>query len=205
VLFVSHNMASVKSLCQKGILLEKGSVKYIGDIRDTVEYYIGEGGSAENQYFEDLQVAPGNDVVRIKSFEILPCKPQANIDIESGVKFRLQFMCYKPDAMLDVNLLIRTLDDIVVAKVGQILGRKGEKDSKIGLYTAELVIPKYTLNAGRYKVEVIFGENQSYIVYRGFEQRFAIDNTVSDMGFNQNAQPGLLRLCNDDFNVQFVK
>ena len=205
VLFVSHNMASVKSLCHKGILLEKGQVKYMGGINDTIDQYIGEGGSAENQYFDDLAVAPGNDVVRIKSFEILPCKPQANIDIESGVKFRLQFMCYKPDAMLDVSLLIRTLDDIVVAKVGQMFGEKGEKDSKMGMYTAELVIPQYTLNAGRYKVEVIFGENQSYIVYRGFEQSFAVDNTVSDMGYNQNAQPGILRLCNNDFTVQYMK
>ena len=202
VLFVSHNMASVKALCTRGVLLEQGQVKYMGGIKDTVDYYIGEGGSSENQYFDDLATAPGNDVIRIKSFEILPGKPQANIDIESGIKFRLKFMCYKPDAMLDVNMLIRTMDDIMVVQLGQGLTSTGEKDSKVGMYSAEFDIPKYTLNAGRYKAEIFFGENQRYMVYSGFEQCFEVANTLSDMGFNQSVLPGMLRLKNE-FKVQF--
>ena len=202
VLFVSHNMASVKALCTRGVMLENGMVKYMGGIKDTVDYYIGEGGSSENQYFDDLATAPGNEIIRIKSFEILPGKPQANIDIESGIKFRLKFMCYKPDAMLDVNMLIRTMDDIMVVQLGQGLTSTGEKDSKVGMYSAEFDIPKYTLNAGRYKAEIFFGENQRYMVYSGFEQCFEVANTLSDMGFNQSVLPGMLRLKNE-FKVQF--
>ena len=58
VLFVSHNMASVKALCTRGVMLENGMVKYMGGIKDTVDYYIGEGGSSENQYFDDLATEP---------------------------------------------------------------------------------------------------------------------------------------------------
>ena len=202
VLFVSHNMASVKKLCKHGVLLENGMLKYMGGIKETVDYYIGEGGSSENQYFDDLSTAPGNDVVRIKSFEILPGKPQANIDIESGIKFRLQFMCYKKDAMLDVNMFIRTMDDIVVCQVGQMLGRVGEKDSKVGIYTVEFEIPPYTLNTGKYKAEIFFGENQKYLVFDGFCQNFEVDNTLGDMGFNQGALAGMLRLKNE-FNIRY--
>lgn len=203
VLFVSHNMASVKALCTRGVLLEQGQVKFMGGIKDTVDYYIGEGGSSENQYFDDLATSPGNDIIRIKSFEILPGKPQANIDIESGIKFRLKFMCYKADAMLDVNIFIRTMDDIYVCQVGHLLGSVGEKDSKKGLYAAELKIEPYVLNAGRYKAEVLFGENQRYVVFEGFEQNFEIDNTQSDTGFNQGVAAGVLRLNNNDFKIQF--
>ena len=203
VLFVSHNMASVKTLCTRGVLLEQGQVKFMGGIKDTVDYYIGEGGSSENQYFDDLATSPGNDIIRIKSFEILPGKPQANIDIESGIKFRLKFMCYKADAMLDVNIFIRTMDDIYVCQVGHLLGSVGEKDSKKGLYAAELKIEPYVLNAGRYKAEVLFGENQRYVVFEGFEQNFEIDNTQSDTGFNQGVAAGVLRLNNNDFKIQF--
>lgn len=202
VLFVSHNMASVKALCSRGVLLENGSVKYMGGIKETVDYYIGEGGSSENQYFEDLSKAPGNDVVRIKSFEILPEKSQANIDIESGVKFRLKFMCYKADAMLDVNMLVKTMDDVIVTQVGSVLGNIGEKDSKVGIYSVEFKIPPYTLNSGKYKVEIFFGENQRYLVYDGFEQCFEIGNTLTDMGFNQNVLPGMLRL-RLDFDIKY--
>lgn len=42
VLFVSHNMASIKTLCNKGVLLENGSVKFQGDIYDTVDLYLND-------------------------------------------------------------------------------------------------------------------------------------------------------------------
>lgn len=203
VLFVSHNMASVKSLCKTGVLLENGAIKYVGGIKDTVDYYIGEGGITENQYFEDLTIAPGNEIIRIKSFEILPAIKSSQIDIETGLNFKLQFMCYKKDAMLDVNFTVRTLDDIVVLQVGQSLGKWGEKDSRVGLYSVNFNIPKYTLNAGKYKVEVFFGENQRYLIFGGFEQCFEVENTLSDMGFNQSVLPGILRFCNKDVTVSF--
>ena len=40
VLFVSHNMAAVKSLCTRGIVLEHGKIKFSGGIDDVVEYYL---------------------------------------------------------------------------------------------------------------------------------------------------------------------
>lgn len=203
VLFVSHNMASVKALCKTGVLLENGKLKFMGDVKETVDYYIGDGGSSENQFFEDLTTAPGNDVFRIKSFEILPKVTQANIDIESGIVFRLKFLCQKPDAMLDVDMMIRTMDDVIVAQMGAPLGVFGEKDSRKGMYEVEFVVPAYTLNAGKYKAEIFFGENQRYVVFHGFEQCFEVENTLTDMGFNQNTLPGMLRLKND-FKVEYL-
>ncbi len=202
VLFVSHNMASVKSLCKTGVLLENGSVKYIGGINDTVERYIGDGGSTENQYFEDLSTAPGNDVIRIMSFEILPLDGSNQITIETGVLFRLKFMCFKENAMLDANVKVTTMDEMTIFQIGQLLGQVGNKDSKKGIYTVEFKINPYTLNAGRYKTKIFFGENQRYIVFNGFEQCFEIENTLSDMGFNQSVLPGFLRPKND-FKVTF--
>lgn len=203
VLFVSHNMASVKSLCKSGVLLENGGLKYMGGIKDTIDLYIGEGGSSENQYFEDLTTAPGNDVVRIKSFEILPLDGSGQITIETGVLFRLKFMCYKENAMLDANMEVSTMDDMTVFQVGQVLGEVGQKDSKKGIYMVEFKINPYTLNAGRYKTEIFFGENQRYLVYGGFEQCFEIENSLSDMGFNQSVMPGMLRFNNNDFIIKF--
>ena len=200
VLFVSHNMASIKQLCRSGILLENGTIKYVGDIKDTVDYYIGDGGNLENQYFEDLSTAPGNDIIRIKSFEILPLDDSNHITIETGVLFRLSFMCYKENAMMDTNLVVKSLEDITIFQIGQVLGEVGEKDSKKGIYTVEFKINPYTINAGRFKCEVFFGENQRYVVYSGFEQCFEVENTLLDMGFNQSVMPGFLRPKND-FNV----
>lgn len=48
VLFVSHNMAAVKSLCNKGIILEHGKVVFEGDIENAVSYYLGGDPEAMN-------------------------------------------------------------------------------------------------------------------------------------------------------------
>lgn len=43
VLFVSHNMAAVKSLCKKGIVLENGLLAYQGNIDESLRYYLRSG------------------------------------------------------------------------------------------------------------------------------------------------------------------
>lgn len=40
VLFVSHNMAAVRSLCTKGVLLENGAIAYQGTIDSTIKLYL---------------------------------------------------------------------------------------------------------------------------------------------------------------------
>ena len=40
VLFVSHNMASIKNLCKSGILLDKGYVKNFGLVEDVISTYL---------------------------------------------------------------------------------------------------------------------------------------------------------------------
>jgi len=53
ILFVSHNMSAVKSLCTKVILLEKGEVKKIGDTSEIINYYMeGLSGNAEDKTVE---------------------------------------------------------------------------------------------------------------------------------------------------------
>ena len=204
VLFVSHNMASVKSLCKTGVLLENGMIKYLGGINETVEHYIGDGGSSENQYFDDLHTAPGNDIIRIKSFEILPLAGSNQITIETGVLFRLKFMCYKENAMLATALNIKTMDDMIICQPAAFLGESGENDSKIAIYTIDFTLPPYMLNAGKYKAEVFFGENQKYVIFSGFEQCFEIENSLLDMGYNQSVLPGIIRPKND-FRVTYEK
>ena len=58
VLFVSHNMASVKNLCTRGVLLENGMVKYMGRIEDTIGVYLSEGKTAESVF------VPENNIVK---------------------------------------------------------------------------------------------------------------------------------------------
>ena len=86
VLFVSHNMASVKSLCKSGVLLENGMVKHVGDISSTIEQYLTskvqlydnlmdrfEGKPLPQMYVEDVRFtsAAGNIIDNTLSGEKL--------------------------------------------------------------------------------------------------------------------------------------
>ena len=48
VLFVSHNMTAVRSLCKSGILLENGMLKEIGNTADIVSHYLRRGNDIDN-------------------------------------------------------------------------------------------------------------------------------------------------------------
>jgi len=45
VLFVSHNMGAVRSLCKTGIVLQNGSVSFSGEVNEAVDYYLDEAKS----------------------------------------------------------------------------------------------------------------------------------------------------------------
>ena len=192
VLFVSHNMASVKALCKTGVLLENGMMKYTGTIEDTVEKYIGGVGNEGNKYFSDLASAPGNDKIRILSFEALPADGSSQITIDTGVLLRVRFMNFVENAMLDTNFAVSTVDDIDLFSIGTMLYGY-EKASKRGIYTVEYLIPPRYLNAREYIAEVHFGENQQYILLSDFTMRFRVENTMKDSGFNHNIPRGFLR------------
>lgn len=50
ILFVSHNMPAIKTLCTKGLLLENGALKFLGSTDDTVARYFKKEGLEEGQF-----------------------------------------------------------------------------------------------------------------------------------------------------------
>jgi lipopolysaccharide transport system ATP-binding protein len=52
VLFVSHNMASIKSLCKSGVVLHNGCVEKIGTAEDCVDFYLSSNISEFANYVE---------------------------------------------------------------------------------------------------------------------------------------------------------
>jgi len=54
VIFVSHNLNSIKSLCTKGLLIENGKSVFFGDIDSTISKYLSSGNAA-NQHMIDFE------------------------------------------------------------------------------------------------------------------------------------------------------
>jgi len=71
VLFVSHNMAAVRLLCQRGLLLAGGQVAFDGPIGEaTGRYLAGAQDRAGERVWSSLDVAPGNEVVRLSAVRL---------------------------------------------------------------------------------------------------------------------------------------
>ncbi len=70
VLFVSHNMASIRSLCKNGILLKNGMIEYSGTAADTIDYYL----STRAKYLDTVRITNSNRRHEVaKDLEIIEC------------------------------------------------------------------------------------------------------------------------------------
>lgn len=67
VLFVSHNMAAVQSLCTKGIVLQNGIVNFAGNVNDSISSYLK--GNQQNIYLNDILDRTGNKKVRFEKVD----------------------------------------------------------------------------------------------------------------------------------------
>lgn len=68
VIFVSHDLAAVRKLCKKGVLLEHGAIKTQGEISDVVQTYVKSGKSS---YLYKPKNIKANIPVAFASIEVL--------------------------------------------------------------------------------------------------------------------------------------
>jgi homopolymeric O-antigen transport system ATP-binding protein len=72
VLFVSHNMQAVAQLCDRALMLDAGEVVLDGGSEEVVAHYLHTAaGTDSSRSWSDLESAPGNDLVRLRSLRII--------------------------------------------------------------------------------------------------------------------------------------
>lgn len=190
VLFVSHNMAAINTLCKKGIVLSNGLLQFYGNKLEAIQKYKSNVQLTSHfEHLQELDTAPGNENIRLLKFEILPLKGEI-IFISSGLTFEIKFYCAKKSINLDATFELKNSDEIVIFHQGVLLST--ENDSKRGIYNVKGTIPGGLLNAGQYIFKVIFGENQRY-------ELFAVDDFITfeieneTAGSNSFKAPGIIR------------
>lgn len=65
VLFVSHNMTAVKNLCERGVLLENGKLKYLGPIEETINKYLTNPSDINGVPIVDRKDKNGNKKIEV--------------------------------------------------------------------------------------------------------------------------------------------
>lgn len=79
ILLISHDMQSLRSLCNKAVYLDKGTVADVGTANKVITNYLwAEKIEYLQQKYYEKDNAPGNESLRIKKIELIP----ANIENE---------------------------------------------------------------------------------------------------------------------------
>lgn len=147
VIFVSHDLKAVKDLCQTTVLLEKGSVKAIGETSKIVEFYL------ENTFSKGLDLKTidngklfFSDVKLNKSSFSYGDEIELFLKLENsrGVKYdnlNIIVNLYNKDSNKIVSLESRYLiNALFVNSETKFYSFKFENKLKAGNYSAELVL-----------------------------------------------------------------
>lgn len=149
VLFVSHNMAVVRSLCKKGLYIEKGFMKYFGEMKNAIGLYLN---TNERQNLNKIQLEPNpNKQVQIMEIGLngsglLPHDLPFEIKISVAIR--------RPVYRLSLALLI--LDEELNPIINSYDFDRDEKFLQVrqpGNYTYLIKIPP-ALAPGRFRLTV---------------------------------------------------
>jgi lipopolysaccharide transport system ATP-binding protein len=99
VLFVSHNIGAVRTLCQQGMYLKNGQLEYAGLIEDTVTKYLidtsGRGGIPIRNRADRI----GNGQIRMDEIIFINRQELATEEILCGDYLRIEFQFQKLDGI----------------------------------------------------------------------------------------------------------
>ncbi|MBX2959489.1 MAG: ATP-binding cassette domain-containing protein [Flavobacteriales bacterium] len=191
VLFVTHNMASVKALCSSAVVLQNGLLDYIGSTNAAVENYLKKSTEAITLSKVWKTDKPGNEHIQINEFHIKPSLGNT-VTIESGLDFMFSFNNNIEDINLAIGIHLFNYEDVIVFESSIFVSQ--ENDSKNGTYTVKGKLLPYILNAGVYRIRIIFIQNQRYSLYKNENIiQFEIEDTFFDRGKNYNTVPGICR------------
>jgi lipopolysaccharide transport system ATP-binding protein len=168
VLFVSHNMESVRKLCSRAVVISKGGLVADGTSEDSINQYIGGIYKDERNYemveWKNHNDAPGGDIIRLKS----ACTKNRNGDISStfdvkdNIFIQIELWVLKDNSQICNTIGITcissktftgeggfyVLDDYVKGKWG------AQKPLSRGVYLTEMEIPGNLLNEGIFSLIV---------------------------------------------------
>jgi lipopolysaccharide transport system ATP-binding protein len=159
VLFVSHNMAAVRNLCDTGILLAGGILQKKGAINGIIDTYLqsDETVNAEGMVEWTNENAPGGEEISLNSIKLLNQNSEVASIFYTSAPIVLE-VSYTVKKQVSGSRLAMQLLDTSGNVVFSSTNHMSDSETKTpGTYITRAVIPSNLLNKGRYNVFVHFG------------------------------------------------
>jgi lipopolysaccharide transport system ATP-binding protein len=147
VLFVSHNMLAVKSLCTKGLWLENGQVKDIGNIDQIISSYLSNTKDCNTSF---VSVEKENEGFVIHSLKISDNGIEGMFNIEEDLVFEINVSSKSNFKTININLFFKTLEGtIIFASCSEAIAFEA------GKHTYQCIVPANTLNDNIYSIDLM--------------------------------------------------
>jgi lipopolysaccharide transport system ATP-binding protein len=191
VLFVSHNMVAVRSLCARALMISNGRLMVDGSVATVVRRYLELAQrSALDAYWNDKATAPGTRNLRIKRVQVSADNP-AHTVLTMQTPLRIKTDYWVINTVVRSHLTYHLVNDNEII----VLTTWGPTERAPGTYRTTCEIPADLLNSGRYYLSLLIVENGSSVVYT--HERIA-SFTVEDVaqrepGFWQGREPGVVQ------------
>jgi lipopolysaccharide transport system ATP-binding protein len=161
VLFVSHNMAAVKSLCTRGIVLENGTSVFEGTAEESVDHYLSLGNTENLGDLKTRTDRHGNGKMKLIDISFYNINDKQVNEVISGESLKIKFKFEKYDPDIDFrNFFIgvnfrdeqeQTVLNYLSDEMGSTLNAFNYKEEVM------LEVPKIYLRAGSYDLRVQIG------------------------------------------------
>jgi lipopolysaccharide transport system ATP-binding protein len=148
VLFVSHNMAAIRSLCHKGIVLKDGIMDFSGTAEEAIDRYLKETPLQDNKRIIDY-INKHKDYLSISEIRINDT-PSNTTTLQPGQQFLPIYIkgTTREPMKCEVKLIIKKLDGTPMASLveGRYKGRL--YDIGVGEFIIEkrIRLPRYMAN-----------------------------------------------------------
>lgn len=166
VILVSHNMASISSLCTRAILVQQGGVVADGSVASVIPLYLQAGSEQSGCFRPPPAEVPGNDLVQLLSVEVRQdgvSTPCSDVDISKDVIVKITYKCLQDGLRAYTAIWLKDAIGTVVLCTGNAADFNSQKDEwsgephPAGVYCTEGRIPGNFLNYGRYFITPIVG------------------------------------------------
>jgi len=143
VLFVSHSIDTVQSLCTRGLLLKKGKVKAIGPIKNVLDAYAGSLPILKPEKIKELEG------VKITGAQLTDAHKK--LTAKSSLQGELTFTTGRelPDCYINLHVEDRR-GQVVIHSRTDFVGKN--PSFKPGTHKVSINIPRLSLNPGSYSV-----------------------------------------------------
>ncbi len=160
ILFVSHSMPTMLRLCERAVLLDRGNVVTAGPTHEVVRAYLeSDLGRTSERRWDDLSTAPGDEVARLKSVQVIPAHGGRadEIDIREPIDITVEYWSAAPGSLRpSVNLTFYNDEGTCLFVTHDTADRKWRETPRIrGAVRSTVRIPGNFLAEGRVIVTVV--------------------------------------------------